>query len=433
MSDFEIEDGVLNTYTGPGGKVVIPDGGTEIGSWAFCEVCETLKSVTISNTVENIGESAFRGCQKLTSVTIPGNVKCISYKAFHDCPNLKSVILSEGVTKINDEAFEDCPKLKKLVIPRSVARIGDWAFHSSSALGKVIIENPDAEIAINAFAHTVKVQFADGTDFQKIEKGCTIVGGKLVRYVGKSRRLPIPPDVKTISDGAFSDCELSEIIIPDSVEKVEERAFSYNSVIEEITLENRNIEIEPHAFYRSRARVIFADGTVYREVKDGCAVIGDTLESYVGNDTDITIPDGITSIGDRAFNDFAADYCDFKKLKIWRITIPDSVTRIGEAAFCGCCYLKSITIPDSVTEIGNSAFYGCERLEKITFPPNLTRIERLLFYGCKKLTEVVIPDSIVKIDETAFDGCKKLADFPPQGFHLEEDEDGDKSYVRRAK
>ena len=70
---------------------------------------------------------------------------------------------------------------------------------------------------------------------------------------------------------------------------------------------------------------------------------------YVGSSQvkTVIIEDGVTSIGDRAF-----DGCT----KLTRVVIPDSVTSIGYSSFRGCYSLPSVAIPDSVTSIGDSAF-----------------------------------------------------------------------------
>jgi hypothetical protein len=126
-------------------KVVIKDGVTSIGSYAFVE--SSLKSVTIPSSVKTIGESAFQmsalssvtipngvtsigdyafDMSDLTSVTLSGSVKSIGESAFADC-DLVSVIIPEGVQKIGDAAFCEC-SLMNVVIPSSVTSIGDYAF-----------------------------------------------------------------------------------------------------------------------------------------------------------------------------------------------------------------------------------------------------------------------------------------------------------------
>ena len=89
------------------------------------------------------------------------------------------------------------------------------------------------------------------------------------------------------------------------------------------------------------------------------------LTKYTGTDTSVIIPDGVTSIGDRAF---------FNCTSANTIIIPDSVTNIGERVFWGCKNLEEITIPDSVTSIGGGTFKNCRSLKEITIPDNVTII-----------------------------------------------------------
>ena len=97
------------------------------------------------------------------------------------------------------------------------------------------------------------------------------------------------------------------------------------------------------------------------------------------------------------------------------ITIPDGETSIGERAFTGNRWLTSITIPDSVTSIGNSAFRGCSKLTSITIPDSVTSIDAWAFWDCSHLTSITIPDSVTSIDSLAFVGCSKLTSIQYNG------------------
>ena len=114
--------------------------------------------------------------------------------------------------------------------------------------------------------------------------------------------------------------------------------------------------------------------------------------------TEVIIEDGVTSIGENAF-----DNCGFTD-----IDIPDSVTEIGASAFDGCDNLESIDIPDSVTEIGFYAFGGCDKLERVELPSGITKIEQQTFGYCSSLEEIVLPEGITEIGERAFEYCGSL-------------------------
>ena len=138
--------------------------------------------------------------------------------------------------------------------------------------------------------------------------------------------------------------------------------------------------------------------------------------------TSVTIPDGVTRIGDNAFEDCSSlanitipdsvmsigKYAFFGCNSLISITIPDSVTSIGEYAFSYCSSLISVTIPDSVTSIGDCAFSDCSSLTSVTIPNSVTSIGDYAFYGCNSLTSITIPDSVTSIGEYAFRDCINL-------------------------
>ena len=89
-------------------------------------------------------------------------------------------------------------------------------------------------------------------------------------------------------------------------------------------------------------------------------------------------------------------------------TIPNSVTTIGEHAFSGCDSLTSINIPNSITTIGNSAFAYCKSLTSINIPNNVTTIGEETFSDCDSLISINIPSSVTTIEDGAFRGCINL-------------------------
>ena len=110
----------------------------------------------------------------------------------------------------------------------------------------------------------------------------------------------------------------------------------------------------------------------------------------------VSIEDGVTSIGESAF-----DSCT----SLTSVTIPDSVTNIGDSAFYYCTRLTSVTIPNSVTNISGYAFYYCTNLTSVTMGNSVTNIGQDAFCECTSLTSITIPNSVTSIGSGVFDGC----------------------------
>lgn len=134
--------------------------------------------------------------------------------------------------------------------------------------------------------------------------------------------------------------------------------------------------------------------------EDSFDIVDGVLVKYYGSGWDVVIPDGVTEIGESAFENRG----------LASITIPDSVTSIGEYAFGGCSYLENVDIPHSVTNIGPGVFEGCYGFTSLEIPNSVTTIGESAFATCQNLTSVVIPDSVTTMGRHAFYFCTALTD-----------------------
>ncbi|MBR1786859.1 MAG: leucine-rich repeat domain-containing protein, partial [Paludibacteraceae bacterium] len=332
----------------------IPDGVTSIGEDAFYN-CSSLTSVTIPDGVTSIGSDAFYYCTSLTSVTIGSSVTSIGSLAFDGCTSLTSVTIGNSVTSIGSGAFADCSSLTLVTIPNSVTSIGKDAFYNCSSLTGVYITDLVAWCNIKfdrgyygsdnsnplSYAHNLYLNGTLVTD------------------------LTIPDGVTSISDYAFYGCSsLTSVTIPNSVTSIGSSAFSGCSSLTGVYITDLtawcNILFSYEANPLSYAHNLYLNGTLV---------------------TDLSIPDGVTSIGSGVFSGCSA---------LTSVTIPNSVTSIGVSAFSGCSGLTSVTISNSVTSIGNSAFSGCSSLTSVTIPNSVTSIGDYAFYNCSSLKSVKI-------------------------------------------
>lgn len=128
---------------------------------------------------------------------------------------------------------------------------------------------------------------------------------------------------------------------------------------------------------------------------DGITSIGDNAFFECDRLTDVTIAKSVTAIGDNAF---------YKCESLADITIPSGVTNISSGAFENCTGLTNVTIPVGVTSIGDSAFGSCRSLKSIVIPDGVTNIGIYAFQYCSELTNISLPNSITHIGDCAFNG-----------------------------
>ncbi len=148
-SDFELENGVLTAYTGPGGDVVVPEGVGVIGNSAFSS-CSHVKSVVLPDSVWIVEPYAFSGCSSMLRVSMGKNVTMLDRGAFYECRSLSDISIPATVSNIGDEAFAYCSGLRRVSIPQGVTVIKDMTFWGCTSMTEVTI--PDSVTTIQAAA-----------------------------------------------------------------------------------------------------------------------------------------------------------------------------------------------------------------------------------------------------------------------------------------
>ena len=126
-SDFQIQGSTLEKYRGSDERVTIPD------------------------TVEVVGESAFENNQKVQFVVIPKSVKRLDAYVFWGCNNLEEVVLGKGLTTVDEYSFAGCTGLKQITIPENVQSIDAQAFAGCTNLTDIYIPATVTNIADDAF------------------------------------------------------------------------------------------------------------------------------------------------------------------------------------------------------------------------------------------------------------------------------------------
>ena len=192
----------------------------------------------IPNSVETIGEAAFKGCNALTSVTIGNSVTSIGNEAFYGCSALTEVIIPGSVTEIGEDAFYGCSSLTEVTIPGSVTSIGSRAFYSCSDLRSVsLLYGDKIKFGYNVFSKTnIRTAYVDrpiANDVIPVDILETLTIGNTVTEISalawsnarNLRTLTLGSSLVSIGESAFRYTALSQVVIPPSVETIGSMAF----------------------------------------------------------------------------------------------------------------------------------------------------------------------------------------------------------------
>ena len=326
-------------------SVTIPNSVTEIGANAF-KGCSQLTSVTIPNSVTEIGNSAFGDCSSLTSVTIGNSVTSIGNSAFSGCSGLTSVIYNAQNCKTtgssNCPIFENCSKFTSITIGENVKSIPDYAFYGCEGLKDVHISDLDTwcRIKFNDWrGYSTPLYYAHNL----------YLNGELITD------LVIPNSVTEIGAFAFCNCSgLTSVTIPNSVTSIGADAFDGCEGLKEVHISDLaawcRIDFNPYGGTPlSYAHNLYLNGELITDlvIPNSVTKIGNRAFAGCSSLTSVTIPNSVTKIGDYAFRNCSG---------LTSVTIPNSVTSIGWSAFAGCTGITKITIPKTIKTIGTGAF-----------------------------------------------------------------------------
>lgn len=392
MENFPYTDAPWMTYRGDIRSVVLSEGITSVGSYAF-EFCRNLASVSLPQSLTKIGMNAFYAT-KLASVEIPAGVSSLDISAFGECVELTTIRVAAGNNNFSaqDGALFSkdgtklllCPvgKLGSYIVPQTVTSIETGAF-AGSLLEEVII--PANVTTIKDFAFTdcsrmAAITVAAGNPNYSSDHG--------VLYSEDQTKLIVCP-------AGFQ----GSLILPGGVETIGQRAFYGCAGLTGINL------------------------------PQGLTAIGSLAFAHCSGLTGVQLPESLQRLEMEAFG--------FSGLK--EITIPAGVSHMGAYQFMGCEQLKTVRFcctapamnPEFFTSVTANVYYPANdpswdavknrnyggmltwiadgRVSSVVLPQGITRIEAETFLNNRSIAEVTIPESVVSIGSKAFKGCESLS------------------------
>lgn len=458
------------------GKINLPEGLRYIGTNAFMGT-NALNTITFPESLNYIGESAFAGSGLKGTLKIPAGVTNLQGNAFGHCGGISEVKIPDTVEQIHgsaldfkydaanaeDQTFFIPPSVYYLtrdsLTPKFAIQV-EWPAHTIQGIKGSYASNAtkiqdtwkfeevayDSKAVFDASGGTVsetskelvkgqgfgllptpklagwtfKGWYSDDKFKRKVvsttivnkdsytlyakwereektklvyqgeDSDFVIEDGVLKKYQGNEPVVIIPDTVKEIGYGAFAgNITVLKVIMPDSVEKMDEAVFDGCENLMQIRFSHSLKEIPAHTCSNCFA-----------------------LEKVI-------IPEGVTTIGDEAFNslDIPMSYSEIKfpeTLKsiekdafsnndsVTKISLPDGLESIGTYAFAGNTSLVKVSIGDGITELSEGVFAGDTILKNVSLPYGLKNIGKFVFEKDKNIEELYIPETVESVQNNIF-------------------------------
>ena len=452
--ELHIQNGILDSYTGRDEILTIPEGVHTIGEGAL-KGCASLKKVILPESLRSIRPGAFKGCRKLKEVEIPEGVCEIGAYAFHRCHSLQKIVLPPTIETLDDCVFLYCDSLEEACIP-GVRRLGRQVFVNDVQLKKLTLSGElEEDCLCDVFTGCGLL-----TDFTLVDGGHFVIpnaveavtgnmplpsliqkiamdvlrmmeldGRTMVQFLTNLKHVDIPEGIEILGKSSFFDKRgILSIKLPKSLKEIESRAFRNCIGLETVIFEGEEPLIHEDAFKNctSLKYIRTPDGvrhelkgiarpageevpelvkTIHKQVLGNFLISGTMLLKYLGAESRVAVPDGITVIAEEAFAGNET---------IDRVILPESLLEIGAGAFRDCLLLQTVSFPESLQRIGREAFENCVKLLRISLPRTFKRLEQSVFEHCRALKEIDFGENLTQIEDQAFYQCSslKMISFP---------------------
>lgn len=424
-----------------------------ISSFAFLN-CDSLSTITLPNSIKEIGRGAFYDCDTLQSITLPTSIKAIAGQTFHHCNSLKSIKIPEGVTSIGYDAFAYCSKLTSISLPTTLTTLGDNCFRfsgltsialpegitalpygsfASTGLKSIKLPKSLTEILSPANTNSFNIGYIYDTEYRNFQKSAnfnydqsgafysctklesidfngaalTSLGHAIFNECDMLRNVNLSTTkLETIPRYAFYSCDsLRTVTFPATVKTIEYQAFYNSQSLETLKMPAALSSIGDNAFgYCKKIRSIDLSATSLtkisgwfrnidslRVVKLPATVIEIEQQAFEYSPIEeINFPASLTTIGNYAFSENRLKTVDLSATKL--TTIKNWFSENNK--------LRTVKLPETVTTLEENAFSGCY-IQEINFPANLTSIGRNALNRCQ-IDTLRLPATVTEIGEQAF-------------------------------
>lgn len=374
MTNYSDKGAPWYPYRKPISKIIVEEGVTEVGKYAFQDIPGTLYAY-LPSTLTRLEDYAFKNSSNLAYVVSKATTP----------PSIPAH--QAGPSSYESETFKNIATDIPVYVPSGSesAYASAMTITYSTSTGWKHFTNYIPTIVFTGNCGTTGHESEVTWTYDPADKSITIDGSGNMCDYGSSAAAPWNT-LKPL---------IASVVIEDGVTKGGKYAFDNCTALTSISIASS---------CASFGMQIFGNCTALTEVElpEGLTTTGSWMFSGCTSLADVTLPSTLTEVDVRTFDGTA----------ITSIDIPEGVTNIDNYAFYNCTSLASIDIPSTLTRVSSSAFEGCSSLASIDLPEGLTNIGSKAFAGCSELASITIPRSVTTISTSSgsytFNGCSKL-------------------------
>ncbi len=367
-------------------SVTLPDTVRNIGKYAFRNAVN-LRNINIPVYVTTIGASAFENCLSLTDISLPELFQSLDSSAFKGCGKLKSVNIPPKVKTIPAEAFADCPSLREISIPATVTGINKNAFRGSAHIILQVEKDSPAEAFAEEHSLAYRYELLRSGDFlYRIGRD----GVHIVKYTGNQPEITVPGKIDgmpvvEIGTAAFQNNScVRRVDLPASLKKIDAWAFSNMIALEYVRIP---------AGLKSLGRSVFAGSPGVRQIR---------------------LPRRLQEIGSKLFDSAS-------QTKICAEIDSFAAQRMREMGFivhpsADCPEPEAIDEQGKDDQCAKPRTEFPEMPEALRIPEGLTSLSVDLMRNAENNLILVIPDEVIEIDGEIFDGRKVIIAAEPDSY-----------------
>ena len=381
---------------------------------------DSIQQFILPNTIREIGKNAFYYFRNLSSIELPENVEFVGNDAFYNTSNLRNITVHAQTPPVC-EGNLDYSSSKRWLLTVPDGTFHAYRIHSRWGEMLIVPETPveitvdvatPGELGLLALNEAGYLQEINkihvsgelnADDWSNLKGMPNLIEVDLNGVLNTSlpanqfnnkwgiTQIQVPAGLQAIGEYSFSGTAIHQIDLPETLKKINWRAFANCTSLQSIVIPNSVTQWGDDIFNScySLSSVNIPAGVT--SIPEGTF--------YNCNLQEVVIPDNIKSIGSDAFH--SNDY-------LTRVHLSEGLTTIGESAFSDCWSLDSLQMPSTLTSLGGWAFENCSSLHTVQLNEGLTAIRSWAFENCNALEEIVLPSSLRTCTERPFYNCHNL-------------------------